>query len=59
MTMWTGLFANNVGYFSFLNFDFNVNWGSQADKLPVTTFESSPITDMNTYTETFLKLTLN
>ena len=48
-----------MGYFSFLNFDFNVNWGSQADKLPVTTFENSQITDMDTYTEIFLKVKLN
>ena len=49
----------NLGCFSFLNFDFNVNWGSQADKLPVITFENCPITDMSTYPEVFLKLKLN
>lgn len=49
----------NLGCFSFLNFDFNVNRGSQADKLPVITFENSPITDVNMYTEIFSKLKLN
>lgn len=48
-----------MGCFSFLNFDFNVNCSSQADKLPVTTFENSQITDMDKYTEIFLKVKLN